>query len=126
MFFPNCYNGINTRESDMQEAFVEMGRVLNAHEWRHQMRRHLAAAKKTLEHTQAAVPWDFPEEGGTGWESQALSIARAEYLVALDSKIEAEKRFKGMKLGFHEKFPAHQETLAKMLEKQAKMHSRGT
>lgn len=106
----------------MSEAFIALGRVLEAHEVRYRARRDILYYKGEL----ASAERDYRalgyfEDCGDYYEQEKLFAERV-VSQAVSRKIDAEKRYKAMKLTFLEMYPAYADTFFKHLEKQSKNH----
>jgi hypothetical protein len=108
----------------MMEVYIEMGRVLEAHNNRFYLReKNRKQAPKVASAQREYHAMGMFEDCGSFYET-CYTEAKAEASAALEAKIKGEKHFKKLKLTFAETYPGFVAELEKRLEDQAKKHTR--
>lgn len=107
----------------MMDAYLEMGRVLDAHNQRHWMRGKLRAVAPNVERARKELnDFGMYADCGTFYtgEYESAKAVAQEYL---SLKISIEKYFKKLKLTFMETYPDLSAELEKRIAAQAKKHT---
>lgn len=105
------------------EAYVEMGRVLEAHNTRFVQRHNTRKQFRNV----ASARSDYNDFGmfedcGSSYASE-LDAAKAVSAFALAEKVASERHFKKLKLTFAEKYPEFADELANRLKVQSAKHT---
>ena len=103
-------------------ALIALGRVLDAHETRHRARcmLRLRAEEKERAEYECRALGGYADSGE--FQHTERAAARAVFDAALAAKVEAEQRFKAMRLGFTETHPNLVQALDALLDQQARRH----
>ncbi len=100
------------------EAWIELGRVLEAHSTRAFLRAGLTGAAAAKELAAKERAWGGGFEDCGAFYREGLARAEGGLSGAVEAKISQEKRYKSLKLAFLERFPAMRDELEARLDAQ--------